>query len=854
MSINEITLVSADAGGDQGNNYSDTPSISADGRYVAFTSYASDLVPGDTNGVPDVFVKDLQTGAITLASSDAWGNQGYGDSFQPSISADGRYVAFYSLADNLVPGDTNWTYDMFVKDLQTGAITRVSTDARSDQGNGDSSEPSISADGRYVAFTSFADNLVPGDTNGTLDVFVKDLLTGAITLANAGGDQGNSYSFQPSISADGRYVAFTKYTYSLVPGDTNGTFDVFVKDLQTGAITLASSDAGGDQGNSYSWEPSISADGRYVAFHSEASDLVPGDTNGVPDVFVKDLQTGAITLASSDAGGDQGNNQSDTASISADGRYVTFTSLADNLVPGDTNGVPDVFVKDLQTGAITLVSSDAGGDQGNSYSYTPSISADGRYVAFFSYASDLVTGDTNGVPDVFVTPIGFAVNVAPTADPVNASGSEDAASIAITLSGSDADAGDMVDSFKLSGLPANGTLYVDAALTQLAAVATAYAASANQLTLHFVPDANWNGQTDFQYTFNDGQLDSAAATATIDVTSVNDAPTLANAIADQTATPGQAYPFALPANTFADVDVGDTLILSTSALPSWLAFNAATGTFAGTPGSGNVGVTNVTVTATDLAGAAVSDTFSLTVSSAGSDSITGTTGDDVINAQGGNDTVNAGDGNDTVTGGTGIDSVNGGAGNDTFVATIGDGNDAYAGGTGIDTLDMSAITANATINLPNGRASSTQTGSDSLSSIENATGGSGNDQISGTSAANVLDGRAGNDTINAGSGNDIVIGGTGDDVMNGGSGTDTFVFAAGFGNDRINGFDANPSGGQDLLDIRALGITDATFDNDVTITDLGADTQVQIGTDSILLVGVNGIGANSITEQDFLLA
>jgi autotransporter-associated beta strand protein len=449
---------------------------------------------------------------------------------------------------------------------------------------------------------------------------------------------------------------------------------------------------------------------------------------------------------------------------------------------------------------------------------------------------DLIIGAPGADPNGSLSGASYVMFGGPGLSAVSASGTEDAASILITLIGSDLDADDAVDSFKLAGLPAHGTLYLDAGLTQLVAAATAYAAIANQLPLYFVPDANWNGQTSFQYTANDGQLDSAAATATINVTAVNDAPTLANAIADQTATPGQAFSFILPADTFADVDQGDALTLATSALPSWLAFDAATATFSGIPGSGDVGVTNVIVTATDLAGAAVSDTFSLTISSAGSDTITGTTDDDVINAQGGNDTINAGDGNDII------------------VATINDGDDFYDGGEGIDTLDMSAMTASVTIKLNGSVSVSSQTGVDHLNSIENATGGSGDDRITGDGADNVLDGRAGNDQINAGAGNDIVIGGEGDDQLNGGTDNDTFVFASGFGNDSIQHFDANPAGGQDLLDISRIGITAATFANDVIITDLGNDTQVQIGTDSILLVGVNGIGANTITQQDFLLA
>src|SRR5262245_58812866 len=248
--IDEITRVATDPSGNEGNSHSLNPSISADGRYLAFESMASNLVPGDTNGYWDVFVRDMQTGAITVVSTGAGGNQGNNGSISPSISADGRYVAFRSYANNLVPGDTG-TPDVFVRDLQTGAITCVSTDASGNQGNSESDNPYISADGRYVAFESIASNLVPGDTNGTSDVFVRDLQTGAITRVStdASGNQGNSVSYSPCLSADGRYVAFYSNAFKLVPGDTNGTADVFVRDLQTGSITRVSTDASGNQGN-----------------------------------------------------------------------------------------------------------------------------------------------------------------------------------------------------------------------------------------------------------------------------------------------------------------------------------------------------------------------------------------------------------------------------------------------------------------------------------------------------------------------------------------------------------------------------------------------------------------------------
>jgi|GEM_PF-1585857 len=222
---------------------------------------------------------------VSVASG---GTQGNGDSGCPSISADGRYVAFQSYASNLVPGDTNGTWDVFVHDRLTGQTTRVSVASDGTQGNGDSECPSISADGRYVAFASLASNLVPGDTNGTWDVFVHDRLTGQTTRVSvaSGGAQGNSGSWCPSISADGRYVAFQSYASNLVPGDTNGVLDVFVHDRLTGQTTRVSVASDGTQGDSYSFGSSISADGRYVAFSSLASNLVPGDTNDKPDIFV----------------------------------------------------------------------------------------------------------------------------------------------------------------------------------------------------------------------------------------------------------------------------------------------------------------------------------------------------------------------------------------------------------------------------------------------------------------------------------------------------------------------------------------------------------------------------------------
>jgi Tol biopolymer transport system component len=395
--------VSVASDGTQGNGVSFDSSISADGRYVAFASSASNLVSGDTNGAQDIFVKDLQTGTTKLISVANDGTQGNRNSKAPSISADGRYVAFKSYASNLVSGDTNGAQDIFVNDLQTGTTKCISVASDGTQGNSYSDALSISADGRYVAFESHASNLVSGDTNRFFDIFVNDLQTGTTKLISVASDgtQGNSSSSHPSISADGRYVAFESSSSNLVSGGTNGAQGIFVNDLQTGTTKLISVASDGTQGSSLSYHPSISADGRYVAFHSYARNLVSGATNSTADIFVKDLQTGTIKQISVASDGTQGNYDSYRPSISADGRYVAFYSRASNLVSGDTNGAQDIFVNDLQTGITKLISVAS-----NETPERP-ISADGRYVTFPSNASNLVSGDTNDTADIFIYDRGY---------------------------------------------------------------------------------------------------------------------------------------------------------------------------------------------------------------------------------------------------------------------------------------------------------------------------------------------------------------------------------------------------------------------------------------------------------------
>lgn len=412
MQTGITTLVSVNsAGSGSGNGESFQPSFTPDGRYVVFSSDASDLVPNDINGNhQDIFVRDMQTGTTTLVSINAAGTgSGNEPSTFPRMSTDGRYVAFVSHATDLVvTNDTNGRPDIFVRDLQTGITTLISVNAAGTGSGNQGSEQSwtISPDGRYVAFTSEASDLVNNDTNSfDWDVFVRDLWMGTTTLVSvnaAGTGSGNNTSVHPAISSDGRYLAFMSFASNLVANDNNGTSDMFVRDLQAGTTTLVTVNAAGTASGNGGCvnSPQITPNGRYVVFMSSARDLVTNDINSSMNIFVRDLQTETTTLVSANDTGSGGNNASEidfSQAISDDGRYVVFSSSADNLVNNDTeNDIRDVFVRDLKLGTTTLLSRNTVGTHGNNDSYFPLINANGNYVVFESLASDLVTNDSNG--------------------------------------------------------------------------------------------------------------------------------------------------------------------------------------------------------------------------------------------------------------------------------------------------------------------------------------------------------------------------------------------------------------------------------------------------------------------------
>jgi hypothetical protein len=385
--------VSVSTAGLEANNNSDVSTISADGRYVAFVSWASNLVEGDTNARPDIFVHDRATGVTERVSVATGGTQANDRSFLGSISDDGRYIAFQSAATNLVPGDTNGANDVFVHDRLESTTVRVSVATAGTQANARSADVSISGDGLHVAFSSQASNLVADDTNGDWDVFVHDRASGVterVSVASGGG-QATGITYYTAISANGQVVAFASSAADLVADDTNGRWDVFVHDRSTGATTRASVASSGAEGNDTSDFPGLSADGRYVVFESYATTLVPNDSNSTWDIFIHDTTTGETTRVSVADDGGQATGDSMLPSVSDDGSRVAFVSWAGNVVPDDGNGSPDVFVRDIATGRTLRASLSAEDVEGNAGSSYPGISGDGKHAVFASVASNLGT-------------------------------------------------------------------------------------------------------------------------------------------------------------------------------------------------------------------------------------------------------------------------------------------------------------------------------------------------------------------------------------------------------------------------------------------------------------------------------
>jgi hypothetical protein len=400
---------SAPVTGAQANGPSYDPAVSVDGRYVAFLSDASNLVGNDAsadpNGFTDVYLADTVAGTMRLVSQAAGGQAANGPADEVDISDDGRYVVFASEASNLVPDDTNGDVsDIFEFDRQGGTLTLLSRKGLTgSQADGPSYEPSISGEGAFVAFATQATNLVRNDTNGKEDIILRDAATGTLTRVStdSSGKQSNGDNSSPEISANGAIVAFDSAATDLVKSDSGRTRDVYVKNLTTNKISLASQRTDGVHVNADSSVEDVSGNGRFVVIQSYAP-LVKNDTNNRGDVFLRD-RTAATTVRVSKSSTAQANDQSFGAAISGDGSFVVFATWATNLLPGsDGNGsASDVLGYVVATGGLTNISTDAGGGWSDGSSFGAGLSADGLSVVFASRATDIVNGDTNGQDDVF---------------------------------------------------------------------------------------------------------------------------------------------------------------------------------------------------------------------------------------------------------------------------------------------------------------------------------------------------------------------------------------------------------------------------------------------------------------------
>ena len=393
--------------GGEASDSSYFPTVSGDGGIVAFGSNAVNIVQRDFNNAHDIFVRDLSAGVNTRVSVGAGGAEANAASHGAALSHDGRFVAFYSSASNLVQGDTNKVADVFVHDRQAGTTSRVSVASDGTEGNGPSQNPALSADGRWVTFSTTATNLAPGAVGSKSKVLLHDRETGTTTEVSVrpDGTSGTEDSSLPKISADGRYVSFISSDGRIVPSPRFIGMNAYVRDLQSGTTVRVNATSLSSLGYAIpkpGTPVTVSPDGRYATLLTDSA-MVPEDTNRVSDAYRVELATGTVARVSVGVDGVQGDKASGLlitgASMSADGRYVAFDSDATNLVPGDTNGMRDIFVRDTVDGTTTLVS--AGDAPNTRNSFYPAISADGSVVVFTTDGA-LAVDDTNLRGDVYL--------------------------------------------------------------------------------------------------------------------------------------------------------------------------------------------------------------------------------------------------------------------------------------------------------------------------------------------------------------------------------------------------------------------------------------------------------------------
>lgn len=398
------------------------PSLNHDGRYVVYSSTATNLVPGGTSGTRHIFLRD-RTAATTTLITQRLGVEANGDSDAPVLSADGRFIAFHTEATNLVTFESNGYTDVYVYDRVADTFTLVSNGASGGGGAaGGSCCPAISPDGRWVAFYSAAPDVVQNDTNGWTDAFVFDRSNATTQTASLGpgGVQGNYYTTVTGIGATsgqiavttnasgtGCFVAFQSMADNLVPGANWGETCVFLRDTALGVTTLVAANAAGAQATGATRGVTMTADARYVAFETRAPNLVPGDLTD-SDTFVRDTQAASVVKANLSSQQLLGQTSFYSAplpygpSMSADGRFVVFETKFAALAPNDTNLKNSIYMRDLVDQRTWRIDSGPRGEEPNDHCIAPWMSGDGRFVVFASLATNLLANDTNAAVDIFL--------------------------------------------------------------------------------------------------------------------------------------------------------------------------------------------------------------------------------------------------------------------------------------------------------------------------------------------------------------------------------------------------------------------------------------------------------------------
>ena len=396
--------------GEQADGDSFEASVSAHGRIVAFFAASDNIIPGgpsDTSA--GILVRDRLTGTTVRADVSPTG--GPADNFgeEPLVSRNGRTVAFVSYASNLVANTTNGLGNVFLRDLLTGATTRASLGSGGQQPDRNCQLAALSADGQVVAFTTSATNLTPLSGRFYVNLYVRDLATGTTTLETPSrrGGLANAPTFEASLSGNGRFLAFASYAHNLVRATRLGHHqNVFLRDRRKGRTVLVSATPDGGEGNGISFGPFVTDDGATVAFSSFATDLVPGGTSGQGDVFLRHVRTGATERVRFTTGDVEPDSGVFLADMTPDGRFLLVRSSAGNLVPNDTNSDNDFFLFDRVSQSLARVNVGNDGAQANSVTDDARLSADGGTVVFSSLASNLAPNDTNDHHDIFVRTLG----------------------------------------------------------------------------------------------------------------------------------------------------------------------------------------------------------------------------------------------------------------------------------------------------------------------------------------------------------------------------------------------------------------------------------------------------------------